>query len=232
MITFRHRDMCTAALLGVLLLGVVLTAAGCGDVPGDSEDTGSILKAIVTPYYLEKITNQVDSQMDECKTGEEIKEEEFSDHYAKIGFINQSLPNSTEETGTSVRLRAYRIEYQGVSASQATVNEEDGTTKVIPADAPHLDPVLNPPLTSTVVIPQCKAGTLDCKPTEYDGFTFVSVAKKAEYVSKADMDLIQSQYNIFYTFYAENDFGEDVSFGASSNFLIANYNNCPSGQGQ
>lgn len=219
MITFRHRDVCTAAPLGVLLLGVVLTV-GCGDIPGDAEDTGSILKAIVTPYYLEKVTNQVDSKMGTCNTGEEVEEEEWTDHYAKIGFINQSLPNSTAETGTSVTLLSYRIEYQPVS----------------PPNAPDLDPVLNPPPSSTVVIPQCKAGTLDCKPTEYSGFTFVNVAKKNEYVSKAiaDIDLSQSQshYNIFYTYYAENDFGEDLTFGSSSNFFIGDYNYCPTGQGE
>jgi hypothetical protein len=203
--TCRHRDPHTA-LLGVLLVGVALTV-GCGDIPGDADDTGSIMKAIVTPYYQEgKDTDQVDVVRGTCKD----KDEYYSDHFAKIGFINQALPNSHEETGTSVRVRSYRIKYEAVS----------------PQDAPDLDPVLDPPLMHNVVIPQCKAGTLDCTPTEYDRFTFVDVGKKTEYVSKGGLSFGFCKYNIFYTFYGENDFGEDLTFGSSTSFNIGNYDYC------
>ena len=209
--TCRHRDPHTA-LLGVLLVGVALTV-GCGDIPGDADDTGSIMKAIVTPYYQEdQETKQVDVFRAKCDNG---KDEYYSDHLAKIGFINQALPNSEEETGTSVTVHSYRIKYEAVS----------------PQDAPDLDPVLDPPLMHSVVIPQCKAGTLDCTPTEYDRFTFVDVGKKTEYVSKGGLGFEQTTYNIFYTFYGENDFGEELTFGSSSNFVMGNYDYCAQEQG-
>lgn len=215
MILFRHSDLRMAALLGVLLLGMAVTV-GCGDVPGDTEDTGSILKVeSVSGLYLGKLTNQVDTTKGICDGSEEddIEYEDFSDHFGQVEVTNRPLPNTDEQTASPVYIRSYTVSFVPIDHAGVT--------------PPPLEPYRAIPLIDTRGIQPCPPNSTSCAPTKYAPLKFVDIAKKQEYLTRGGAVIDKpASYNIRYTFKGENIFGEEFTFGGGTNFTIFNYDYC------
>lgn len=212
MITCRHLG--SGNMLLVFLLGLVV-AFGCGDIPGDAEDTGSIIQVkSINGFYNDSVTNQVDVLMDNCTTGGEGEPEPeyFSDHFGQVEVTNRPLPNTTLQTARPVEILSYTVRY-----------EPFDTPSVSP---PLLEPYVEIKLLDTLVIAPCLPGTSDCAATKYDQLKFVDIAKKQEYLDKGGDPFVETSYNIRYTFYGANDLGQEFTFGGSTNFTMLDYDYC------
>lgn len=252
--TCRHCDP-HKALLGVLVLGVALTA-GCGDIPGDAEDTGSIMKVeLITGWEDQEDKNTVDVVRGTCEAGEgegKTEPEPFYDHLARVEITNRPLPNTDEQTASPVYLKSYTITYQAIDN---TIN----------GPLPELVGYVEIPIQDSRGIPPCNPGQSSCPATEYFLKKFFHIEKKQEYFEKLCgapygppwptgefeapfpdrcewtpldtngdgkpdyyvlSDLAQGEYNVQYTFYGENIFGEKFSFEAGTVALLDNYDNC------
>ncbi len=240
----RHRDP-RKALLGVLLLGVVLTV-GCGDIPGDADDTGSILRVeLVTGWEDQEDKNTVDVVPGTCEAGEgEIDPEPFFDHLARVEVTNRPLPNTDQQTASPVYIRSYTITYEAI----------DDTFN---GPLPDLLGYVNIPVQDTRGIPPCDPGQSSCSATEYFLDKFFHIEKKQEYLERVCgasfhpswpaaaptvpypdrcswfwvgaywvPAVAQGEYNVRYTFRGENIFGETFTFKAATAALIDNYDNC------
>jgi hypothetical protein len=211
MITCRHLG--SGNMLSVFLLGLVV-AFGCGDIPGDAENTGSILNVeSMSGFYNDGVTNQVDVLMDNCTTGGEGEPEPeyFSDHFGQVEVTNRPLPNTLQQTASPAYIRAYTITYQPIVTPSAS--------------PPALDPYVEIPLLDSRGIPPCLPGPT-CAAIEYTQLKFVDVAKKLEYLNKGGNPSLVASYNVRYTFYGENIFGEEFTFGGGTNCTFANYDYC------
>ncbi|MEW6442517.1 MAG: hypothetical protein AB1640_16380 [bacterium] len=194
-----------------LVLGAIALAFGCGDIPGDADETGSVINVeMITGVYDGQDSNTVDAVQDLCVQEEgPVEAEPFFDHFARALITNRSLPNSTEQSASPVYIHSYTVTYQLAGN----------------VPAPNLDPYVEVPLLDSRGIEPCQSGS-QCAPTEYVGLKFMDVAKRAEYVSKGGDPFQEATYNINYTFRGENLFGEDFTFGGSTNFTITDYDNC------
>ena len=199
----RFYGNCSLILVGLLFL------AGCGDITGTDDESGSILNAMITPTYFEEFTKQVDALMDLCETeGEDPQVEKFTDHLATIVFTNRPWPNGEDQTASTVYLERYTITY---AAARSGLPNLDATEFA---------------LQSTLEIPACLPDEEPCAGTSYDGFTFVDIGTKDEYLAKGGDPFVQGRYNVVYTFYGHNIFGKEVSFKGSSDFVILDYDYC------
>ncbi len=199
-----------------LIFSVSLMLLGCGDLDrehaGGTDDSGSLLNVEdIDPVYFDQVTDQVDIIRDNCETDptKPPKPEDFTDHYADVMVTNRPLPNHEDQTASWVYLESYTLQYTPVSSG-----------------APALAPLNRVPLGQTVGIPPCEPGGGSCTGTTFR-VMFVPVALKADLASAYTGN--QFQYNVHYTFYGENDFGEDVSAEAFSSFVADDYDNCGGG---
>jgi hypothetical protein len=194
-----------------LLVSAALLFAGClGDVTGEGvEESGSVLSAIVTPTYFEEATKQVDALRDMCGDDpENMEPEKFTDHLASISFTNRVWPNASSQTAGPVFIDSYRIAY---SPARSGLPDLDSTEVG---------------LAKSLEIPPCPADSTSCSATTYQGFTFVSLRTKAEYIEKGGDPFVQGAYNVTYTFYAHTIVGKAVRFSAEADFLILDYDFC------
>jgi len=241
--TCRHRDPHTA-LLGVLLVGVALTV-GCGDIPGDADDTGSIMNVeLITGWEDQEDKNTVDVVPGTCESGEgQTKPEPFYDHLARVEITNRPLPNTDQQTASPVYIKSYTLTYQPIDN---TIN----------GPLPDLLGYVDIPIQDTQGIAPCNPGQSSCPATEYFLDKFFHIEKKQEYLERLCgasfypwptaaptppfpdrctwfwvggywlPSVAQGEYNVRYTFHGENIFGEEFTFGAATAALIDNYDNC------
>ncbi len=206
---------------------VLWAAAGCGDLDregsGGTDKSGSILTVeSVSPTYFDEPTNQVDVVRNNCADpGDPPEAEEYTDHYAEIKMTNRALPNAEEQTASTIYLSSYEIHYTPVTMG-----------------SPPLPSSNRIPITETVGIEPCEAGSTSCPETSFQA-EFVPVTEKAvlfDYLygpsgtcDQPTGEGCQLQYNVHYIFYGENDFGEKVSADGFSNFYASDYDHCGGG---
>jgi hypothetical protein len=239
-------------MLLVFLLGLVV-AFGCGDIPGDAENTGSILNVeLITGVDNGEDQNTVDVVPGACEATEDAqaKPEPFFDHLARAEITNRPLPNTTQQTATTVKIQYYTVTYEPIDN---TIN----------GPLPGLLSYVDIPVQDSRGITPCQPGTSACAATEYILQKFFDVEKKQEYLERVcgasfhpswpdDIDtppvvpyperctwawiplggywypssLAEGEYNVRYTFHGENYFGVEFTFSDATVALVTDYNNC------
>jgi hypothetical protein len=194
------------------LLLVPLICFACGDLdsPG-TEDSGSLFDIEgIDPTYFDDSTRQVDVFRSDCAGPDEDPDPEpYTDHLADVTFTNRPLPNSEEQTSSTIHLDSFQVWYEAVTQG-------------------------SPPLNSFAVtdindgngIQPCDPGA-DCQGETISQIEFVPVRLKdvlAQYIT--DSGIFQLEYNIRYRFFGHNDFGYDVSADGATFFYASNYDNC------
>jgi hypothetical protein len=190
---------------------------GCGGGPGapgskGTEDTGVEVDATITPVSLGSNTNPVDAFQDICDEGPPQVREKITDHSATLTLTARLInPNTTFQAGT-LYVEKYTIKF---SASSDSIN------------APPIQPDMEP---QTIVIP---APTGTGLTTVKDTVILVDLIRKEQYKA----DVTSGQYNSFgqdylnnytalYTFTGKNEYGENFTFEARTNFQIGKFDNC------
>jgi hypothetical protein len=181
---------------------------GCGDIDGGGSDKSGSLFSVgnIASWYLELATeNQVDIVQDLCT---DLTAEPFSDHFAKVELFNKPLPNTTEQTATTIHLTSYQIRYSPQSPQASAL----GTLL----------------LDDTSQIPPCVPGAA-CSATEIT-VMWMNLATKADLKAFYDNNglsyLTQFTYSLEYTFFGNNEFGEPVSAKKSTSFVVTDYDHC------
>ena len=171
MIMCRHLG--SGNMLLVFLLGLVV-AFGCGDIPGDAKNTGSIINVELIPGVDDgEDQNTVDAVPGTCVGAEDVqaKPEPFFDHLARAEITNRPLPNTTQQTASNLYIRYYTVTYQPIDN---TIN----------GPLPELLSYADIPVQDSRGITPCKPGTSDCAATEYILQLFFPVEKKQEYLER------------------------------------------------
>jgi hypothetical protein len=203
-------------LLYISILSVILYGCGGGaGGPGTSgtEETGVVLD-VQTPVglYLDENTNSVDVFQQICDEGPPPEYEQFTDHEATVAF-NTSLinPNPTIKPGT-LYVEKYTIEYKRSNDSLGAPPIEKDTryeTIVIPV-----------PLTGN--------GTSGTNAT----LILIDLVRKEKYYDdvlsgRYDYHLAYiNNYTAIYTFYGQNEYGENFTAKAQMNFQIGSFDYC------
>ena len=194
----------------VLLLFLPLFGFGCGDLPGD--ESGSIFMIEqIDPTYFDDSTRQVDVFRDPlCSDDPENPDPEpYTDHFADVTFTNRPLSNSVEQTASTIDLREYDVWYEPVTQGSLPLSSFNVTTVM---DGNGIQP--------------CDPGG-DCPGETVSQIEFVPVRLKEELAQFIlSTGIFQLHYNIYYRFYGVNDFGYRVSAEGSTDFLVADYDNC------
>ena len=205
----------------VLFFCVPWVLLGCGDfdAPG-SDKSGSLFNIeSIDPTYFDESTRQVDVVRSICSTGDEEPDPEpYTDHLADVTLSNRPLNNSIQQTASTIYVDSYQLRYVPVTQG-------------------------SPPLPSSNVIQIAEfVGLEPCTPySSCEGETisqieFVPVEEKNvlyDYLygpggtcELATGQGCQLQYNIYYTFFGENDYGYEVSASGGTFFYVSNYDNC------
>jgi hypothetical protein len=198
-----------------LILSVPLFGLGCGNLDtGGSEDSGSIFKVeYIDPTYFEDSTNQVDVIQGNCADpGEPIDWEPYTDHFADVTLSNRPLSNTIEQTASTIYVNEYYIWYEPLTQGSPELPSSN---------------VLS--IRKIVGLEPCLPHS-DCQGETVPGIEFVPVREKEilrQYIESTG--IFQLEYNVYYRFFGENDFGYDVSCDGFTNFYAANYDNCGGG---
>ncbi len=204
-------------ITAVLLLCTPWVCLGCGDFDrefggGGSDKSGSLFNVeSIEPIYFENPTRQVDVFQNAFCSGdpEDPDPEDFTDHFANVIFSNRPLPNSEEQTASTIYLTRYEVSYQPLTQG-----------------SPVLTPFTVTTIDDYVGILPCDVGAV-CEGEMITGVEFVPVRLKNELAQFIlDTGISQLEYNIRYVFFGENDYGYDVSADGATYFLASNYDNC------
>lgn len=197
-----------------LLLAILLV--GCGGGPGSpgssgSEDTGIMVDASVQGSYQDQATYSVDVFQDICDPGPPPVYEVFTDHNATVTFTARLInPNSTFQAG-KLYIEKYTVELRRSSDSiGAPPIESDTRHKTIEIPAP----VGSGEVTVTTDI------------------ILVDLKRKLWYAEDMLSGIYSSgpaylnNYTAIFTFYGQNEFGEDFKVKAQMDFQIGNFDYC------
>lgn len=206
-----------------LLIFLPLICLGCGDfeAPG-SDKSGSIFSVEdIDPVYFAESTRQVDVRMDNCADDpltDPYDPEPFSDHFADVTLSNRPLNNSDEQTASTVYVQSYELWYEPLTVG-----------------APPLPPFPRKAIGDYVGIEPCEPAS-DCQGETLGQIEFVPWDRKNVlngylYGPSGSCDVLtgqgcQLEYNIYYRFYGENDFGYGVRADGVTNFYASDYDNC------
>jgi hypothetical protein len=202
----------------VLFFCVPWVLLGCGDFDRDygtsgADDSGSLfnIEYIDPTYNGEDGIRQVDVIQNFCGGVDEDPEPEYySDHFANVTLSNRHLNNSTQQTASTIYVLSYEVRYQPYAQG-----------------SPPLETINVTPIGQYVGIAPCALAG-DCEGETISGLEFVPIERKSVLgdwlIAHPEVD--ELKYNIFYTFFGENDFGYKVSAEGSDFFYAANYNNC------
>jgi hypothetical protein len=206
--------------LFILAFGSLLFAflIGCGGggpgSPGSSgsEDTGVALSASApVGLYLGEATNSVDAFQGLCGVPPATTPEPFADHQATVTFTARVLnPNATIPMG-KLYIEKYTVEFRRSSDSiGAPPIESDTRYQTIEIPAP------------------IGAGEV----TVTTDIILVDLKRKGWYAEDITSGRYSSgpaylnNYTAIYTFYGQNEFGENFKVQTQMNFQIGNFNNC------
>ena len=219
MYVFQRQKNGISIGIGILFLAG-LFLFGCGDV---AEQGGSLfyVNTINGTYQEGMLTNQVDVVFTtDCDGDPTTDDPEFySDNFTEVNLINRPLPNSKEQTASTVYIRSYEITYTPL------------TTPTTPYPLPS--PIVVQ-VTDTQGIPPCEPDET-CTGVTMTQLYFVPLATKTTlngfYMDADPLHVPGEQlaYNCRYRFFGENDFGDPVTAEAQYNFYVDNYNFCDSG---
>jgi len=197
------------------LLAILL--AGCGGggpgSPGSSgsENTGVALSATVVGSYQGAATNSVDAFPDQCGTPPATTPEFFADHQATVTFTARLLNPGSDFQAGKLYIEKYTVEFRRSSDSiGAPPIESDTRYQTIEIPAP------------------IGAGEV----TVTTDIILVDILRKDQY--RGDMlsgryssgSAYINNYTAIYTFYGQNEFGENFKVQTQMNFQIGNFNNC------
>jgi len=213
-----YRLLCKNTFSGmVLFLCVPWVLVGCGNFDRDygtsgADDSGSLFNIEdIDPTYQDESVRQVDVFQDNCAAlGEEPDPEFYSDHFADVTLSNRPLDNSTRQTASTIYVLSYEVRYQPYALG-----------------SPALPTINVNPIGQYVGIAPC-APAGSCEGETITGLEFVPIERKAilrDYLI-AHPEVVELKYNVFYTFYGENDYGFEVTAEGSDFFYAANYDYC------
>ncbi len=202
----------------VLFFCVPWVVLGCGDFDrefgaGGSDDSGSLFNIEgIDPTYNDESTRQVDVVPVDCAVGpdEDPEPEYYSDHFADVTLSNRPLNNSEEQTASTIYVLSYQVRYQPYAQG-----------------SPPLPDINVDPIGQYVGLEPCDPGS-DCQGETISQIEFVPIERKTvlrQYLM-ANPGIEQLKYNIFYTFFGENDFGEPVRADGADFFYALNYDYC------
>jgi hypothetical protein len=206
----------------VLFFCMPWVVLGCGDFDADGSDKSGSLFNIeeIDPTYFDESTRQVDVVRSICSSGDEgdVDPEPYTDHFADVTLSNRPLNNSLEQTASTIYVDSYQLRYEGVTQGSPPLP----SSNVIQ-------------IGETVGLEPCTPGG-DCQGETISQIEFVPVEEKNVlydylYGVNGTCDTVtgqgcQLQYNIYYTFFGENDYGYDVSASGTTFFYVSNYDNC------
>ena len=197
------------------LLAILL--AGCGGggpgSPGSSgsENTGVALSATVVGSYQGAATNSVDAFPDQCGTPPATTPEFFADHQATVTFTARLLNPGSDFQAGKLYIEKYTVEFRRSSDSiGAPPIESDTRYQTIEIPAPIGAGEVT--LTSTTIL--------------------VDLLRKDQYASDmlsgrySSGSAYLNNYTAIFTFYGQNEFGENFKVQTQMNFQIGNFNNC------
>ena len=205
----------------VLFFCVPWVLLGCGDFDAvGSDKSGSLFNIeYIDPTYFDESTRQVDVARSICSAGEEEADPEpYTDHFADVTLSNRPLNNSTVQTASTIYVTSYQLRYEAVTQGSPPLPSSN---------------ILQ--IGDTVGLEPCAPGS-DCGGETISQIEFVPVAEKEvlyDYMfgvggtcNSVTGAGCQLQYNVYYTFFGENDFGYEVRTGGVTNFYASNYDNC------
>ena len=144
--------------------------------------------------------------------------EPYTDHFADVTLSNRPLNNSTVQTASTIYVTSYQLRYEAVTQGSPPLPSSN---------------ILQ--IGDTVGLEPCDPGS-DCEGETISQIEFVPVAEKEvlyNYLFGAGGTCnpvtgagCQLQYNVYYTFFGENDFGYEVRTSGVTNFYASNYDNC------
>ena len=190
---------------------------GCGGGSGSpgskgTEDTGVEVDATVTPLYLGENTYSVDAFQSDCDPEPDtVDPENFTDHNATLTMTARLInPNTTFQAGT-LYVEKYTVEFRRSS------------------DSIGAPPIQSDTRYKTIVIP---APTGSGTTTVEDTVILVDLIRKDQYLS----DVTSGQYNYgsaylnnytaIYTFDGKNEYGENFTFKAQTDFQLGSFDYC------
>jgi len=212
-----------------LFLSVPLFGLGCGDFERGFgtdgwEKSGSIFNVeYIDPTYFQESVRQVDVWRSGCEDpGDDPDPEPYTDHFADVTFTNRPLNNSLEQTASTIYLTEYSVWYEPLTLGSPSLSSNIVTTV---KDYSGIEP--------------CEPSS-QCSGETLSGIEFVPVRLKkviSDYLfgedgfggSCASGGPCQLEYNIYYIFYGQNDYGYGVSADGATNFLATDYDNCGGG---
>jgi hypothetical protein len=195
---------------------------GCGSGPGspgscNTEKTGVILSATITPEYLGTNTYSVDAFRNPDCDGDPTTDdpEPFTDHGATV-TINATLlnPDTTFKPGT-LYIEKYTVEYRRSTDSIGTPPIESYTE--------YISITIDPPLSGTgATIVTASVVFVDL--TRKDRYE--SDMLSGQFSSALNNPYYINNYTATYTFEGKNQYGEEFCFQAQKGFQIGNFDNC------
>ena len=198
-----------------LLLAIVISGCGGGGPgsPGSSgsENTGVALSATVVGSFQGEPTYSVDTFQGICDEGPPPVYEDFADHQATVTFTARLLNPDTTFPAGKLYIEKYTVELRRSPDSIGAPPIESDTryqTIEIPA-----------PTGSGVVIVETE-------------ILLVDLLRKDQYREDVLSGRYSSglayinNYTAIYTFYGQNEFGENFKIKAQMNFQIGNFDHC------
>ena len=198
------------------LLAILL--AGCGGggpgSPGSSgsENTGIMVDASApVGSYNGAATNSVDAFQGLCGTPPSTTDEFFADHQATVTFTARLLNPGSDFQAGKLYIEKYTVEFRRSSDSiGAPPIESDTRYQTIEIPAP------------------IGAGEV----TVTTDIILVDILRKDQYRGDMSSGRYSSgsayinNYTAIYTFYGQNEFGENFKIKAQMNFQIGNFDHC------
>lgn len=202
-------------ILYIAAMSVILSGCGSGaGAPGSKgiEDTGVQVSAVVSGLYLGEDTYSVDVFQDICEEGPPPVYENFTDHQAEVTFFASLInPNPTIQPGI-LYIDKYTIEYRRSNDSLgAPPIEQDTRFETL---------IITPPQSGT--------GTTSSTWT----IKLIDLVRKEKYgddvlSGRYDYHLAYiNNYTAIYTFYGQNEYGEDFSVKTQVDFQIGWFDYC------
>jgi hypothetical protein len=202
-----------------LLLVIIGCGGGGPGSPGSSgsENTGIKVDASVQGTYLGQPTYSVDAFQNLCDEGPPPVYEDFTDHQATVTFTARLInPSSTFQAG-KLYIEKYTVELRRSSDSiGAPPIESDTRYKTIEIPAP------------------IGAGEV----TVTTDIILVDLIRKIQYREDVSTPPSNPRYSSFgglgylnnytaiFTFWGQNEFGENFKIKAQMDFQIGNFDNC------
>ena len=203
-------------IIVVLVIVGIMAAWGCGSGPGspgsaNSEDTGILLEATLTPIYFSTNTKSVDAVQDICDVGPPIQFEKFADHQATVTITARLLNPDAQFTPGVLFIEKYTIEFRRSNDSIGAPPIETDTR----FDSIVIEPPIGPATTIVTAT-----------------VSFVDLLRKDKYFSDLSSGQFSSgsaflnNYTATFTFEGKNSFGKSFSFKVQTDFQIGDFDNC------